>query len=336
MDISLKGLQLPRPSSSPRFLPDPVGMPRIDFGVARLRVEYLQHNWRERLIPLEELAILCKISQTAGYSRMFFRAYEIVNAKRSSMAKADIMLFDLLHLKLLLQRGAWIGAAAQVKDIEKESDWSRLLGVHSQLGAYTRRKLLIRAYSEQPNAIDIDLEVLGEDTRYQIAANDLFGQIALLYSSMSADALAKLSSKLTILRNIYYVDTENADSNEVRYEKSAIALLYLEAAAYLKWGSHDFRERVMKLLYVAHILNVRIGGNESSELNGEILNSCTEPAHRTILALAMRRDDDAIIRMREFVRQQHFSWAVAVGRNATESLSMRPKDRGKKISEIIG
>jgi hypothetical protein len=82
-------------------------------------------------------------------------------------------------------------------------------------------------------------------------------------------------------------------------------------------------------------LNTRIGGNETSELNGEILNACDDPAHRTILSLAMRRDDEAVIRMRDWVGRQYSGWAADVGRKSLQSLSLRPKDRGEKIREIF-
>jgi hypothetical protein len=157
---------------------------------------------------------------------------------------------------------------------------------------------------------------------------------------MDASALRELSVKLADLRKTYYFYTEDAEQkaqqNGIRYEKSALALVYLEAAAYLKWGAREFRERIIKLLYIAHLLNVRIGGNESSELNGEILASCEEPPLRSVLSLAMRRDDDAVIRMRDLIARQHHAWALKAGREAMESLSERPSERGRRIQEILG
>lgn len=307
----------------------------IGYGTARLRIEFLLHNYSARSLPIDDLVTLAKISQYAGYSTLFFRVYDIVERNRRAISDSDIMLFDILRLKLLLQRGDWLGAIDSVKAIEGNADGGRLLIECGQSGAFVRRKALIGAYLSKAS-IDINVKHAAESagrSRYEVAAFELFREVASLHA-VDGVSLRSMTERLAAIRAKCYSTAETAtQGDQSRNEKSAVALLFLEAAAYLKWGRRNERDRVMKLLYVAHILNVRLGGNESSELNGEILSAVTEPGHRTLLAIAMQRDDDGAILMRTLVANNE--WAQDIGTESMASFGLRPMERGERVSRLI-
>jgi hypothetical protein len=105
----------------------------------------------------------------------------------------------------------------------------------------------------------------------------------------------------------------------IRPEKAAMALLYLEAVFYLKWGDYSELRRALMCLYIAHLLNLRAGGNEASEMYGEILAACDTPAHQSLVALAMRRDAEAVRRFQAFYIR--YDWAQSVPQKVSAFLS---------------
>lgn len=332
IDVHLSGIQLNGGRRPVLNSPETVmGLPYIDFGLARMRVEFLQYNWRGKP-PLQEMATLCKICQISGFARLFLRAYSMIAAERRKIAVRDFAFFQVLSFKILIQRGAWNEARTRLQEIEAVSGWGNLLLHHHELGSLARRKMLLAAQDGERLPLRVDSRVRGEMARYEGYANELFTNIGALYGPPH-ESLSDLSQKLEGLRKRFY--TQSQQKTLMGSEKSALALLFLEAVAYLKWGPRYTRERAFKLLYLAHILNIRVGGNESSELYGEILNSCVEPSLRSLVSLAMRRDDDGVIRIREFMAGESFQWMEEFGRVALESLIMTPEQRGARISDLL-
>lgn len=336
IDVQLSDVRSPNKKVVIQETDNPMGGKHADYGIGGMRLELLQANWRNRPLPLKEVAALCRISQLAGYSRMFIRAYDKVQAIKDQIADSDLMLFDVLHLKFLVQRGSWISARRQIQDIEARPEHIAMLTKHAQVGAYRRRSMLVTAYYEQRSP-PRDWNAGTGDDGYEFTANQVFTHIASLYDAHDVPDLEELSSELARIREKYYTDANaKGVSSDIRYEKNALSLLYLEAAAYLRWAPASENERIVKLLYIAHILNSWHGGNECSDLFGEILNSCTARGHRAVLSMAMRRDDEAAIWMRNVVEQNlNPSVAAQIGQHTLESLVQTPIERGKRIEGMI-
>jgi hypothetical protein len=81
--------------------------------------------------------------------------------RQKQIADSDLILFDVLHLKFLVQRGSWISARRQIDAIESNGGFVQMLSMHSQYGAYRRRVMLVRTYESRSPPSDWNPE--GDD-----------------------------------------------------------------------------------------------------------------------------------------------------------------------------
>jgi hypothetical protein len=261
-------------------------------GVDAIKLLEFQSDAQAQNMKLGLLVALAVVSQKSGFVRSFYHYLGILD----SIDQLDESLkfrIALLRLKMDCQIGDWSEAiktylyligSTQFKTASPEEKTSIM-----------RRSLLFRT-GDRIDPTEFDISEAACDVTHMHAENktSLFKSIAESYSLSSPidnPIVLKFSQTLSTLRaNFFDQTSDSLDYFQTNAEKCAIACLFLESGIDMQAESHRIRAQGFKKLLLAHTMNVRNGGAETSETFGEILQSFKTTGIRDWISLAMRRD----------------------------------------------
>ncbi|TQN55395.1 hypothetical protein FLX27_29815 [Agrobacterium tumefaciens] len=262
-----------------------------------------------------ELLAVALAAQKSGFLRLFYSIEALLRDETKGVplsSQASIWL-QLLKLKCLSQVGDAETASHVAKSIMQSEGAEAALAEFDQYHPFRRRlglieiaqgadragfrKLAVNGFSKTPESYQ------GITYRYFLLVGAL-----MKFKRFDGKKISKIGERLKNVRRAYYslkIDDDNW--MHAHREKAAIAALFLEAAFYLK-GGRGQKAIGLRILYLAHLLNLRYGGNERSEGYGEILWASGPRYARDLIALAMRRDQQS---RRLF--QSHVAFRDAIG-----------------------
>lgn len=275
----------------------------LQAGYSHAVLTELLEDYRQGEKSLESLLVIALTAQKCGFLSLLDGIEQRLRSLDLSNAPLDLLnALDVISLKKSTQRGNMIGARRLIDKVDEQNRGEAVLienlGRIDQLKPFNRRRNLV-IISETDPAIKKQeaLESISQGSQsknYNSLTDGFFATVGLLFSLRHAASrswiLNPVSQWLRAIRQDYY---ELGDSQDLwmhaHREKAAIAALFLEAAFYLG-GSKSQRELGLNKLYIAHLFNMRFGGNERSEGYGEVIWAAQNVAVRDIVACAMRRD----------------------------------------------
>lgn len=198
-----------------------------------------------------------------------------------------------IALKIYSQIGSIKRMQSEIEFLLKEDNLFSLNRIR-QFGAVKRREAIFYSLNSLIERAEKCIKEAGDsslaDDDHYSATNHLFLEISRLTQAHSKNPNTT-SESLAIIRNKFISGSQKSEWWQTNFYKCATATLFLEAAYFLCAASFKNNlESGIKILTVAHFLNMRLGGNERSEAYGEIVKCTPDKRVKNILCLAMRDD----------------------------------------------
>ncbi len=217
------------------------------------------------------------------------------NERWASIPEEAQIRLRTIALKLYSQIGSRERMLKEINFLFEETNLLHLNMIR-QFGAAKRRQAVFFSLSSEMSSAKRcieeanDVEYKNRNIRYT-ATNSLFLEITKL--TIAGDRkLKEASESLAMIRAQYLNGKHNSEWWQTNFHKCATATLFLEASYYLcgrKYISNSL-ENGVKILTIAHLHNMRLRGNERSEVYAEIVRCTPDPKVRNIISLAMRDD----------------------------------------------
>ncbi|MGN7713688.1 hypothetical protein [Agrobacterium radiobacter] len=289
-----------------------------------------------------ELLAVALAAQKSGFLRLFYSIESLLKdaSKGAPLVGETSIWLQLLKLKCLSQVGDGETAREVANSILNAEGAEAALVKFDQYHPFRRRLGLIEiALGDDRAGFRKLIHGFSKDrTSYQGITYRYFLMVGALmkFKRFDGEQSLKLASRMAQIRQDYYsLKIDDGNWMHAHREKAAIAALFLEAAFYLK-GGRGQKAIGLRVLYLAHLLNLRYGGNERSEGYGEILWASGPRYTRDLVALAMRRDQQS----RRFF-QSHVAFRDAIGaseifRGCAEILREKsPHEQVEKINRLV-
>jgi len=315
--------------------------PFLDFGYGREAIAVLMSLYRPRKAPANTLLALAMVGQKYGFSSVFLQAeYALRNEGARLLLDNDVRL-SLFRLKHRTQVGDIVGAL-EVANRMNSDEVMQLLREIDQYCAFQRRLAICLAASGDREGFENAMARSEEDApnqddreQYQNAINLLWRHIGRLHLGEQADhfPLETIASDLSQVRNVLG-SLESKVWWQSNLEKGAVAALYLEAAFFLLHGDRRQRMGGLDRLYLASLLNVRVGGHEQSEAYGEIVTGVSGSEVREGLLLAMRTDLVAQNEFQKLVAEKNPA-SVGLVHRCLALLRSSRSARERELQELI-
>ncbi|MEP7122808.1 MAG: hypothetical protein ABJE95_17920 [Byssovorax sp.] len=287
-----------------------------------------------RVVPAMVHAIVC---QKHGYISAALSSLTKLSRPEVLRGLSDIVRTQIavIYLKVCSQVGSVHRLHKHLNALQ-ENPSQELIVRNGQFGAVMRREAIFHALSQMPDkaqeAISLAADLNKTDIHYQ-QTNVLFGEIAALPRSGEKD-LAQVSETLSRVRSSYLGSLSSGRWLQTNFEKCTLAALFLEASYYLCSGVPILIERGARTLTVAHLLNLRLGGNELSETYGEIVACTPDRRVKNVVALAMREDMTAQATFQRWVHSR-FANLPRVAQSCMGVLQLALGEREEALSKIL-
>jgi tetratricopeptide (TPR) repeat protein len=274
-----------------------------------------------------------------------------INAAKSTLAQlkqeniqgilddAQKARIGVIEVKLNSQMGSvdnLCSLVANLNQIEKRD----ILVEIEQYGAFKRRAAI---YFARLGNFEKAFECLdqanegnsGNNTQYG-KTNELFKHIVLLCQHPSTKIdLNAVSKSLSSIRKEYLGVVSPGGWYQANFERSAVATLFLEASYYLCANDVQMSEKGIRILTLAHLYNLKIGGNECAETYGEIINCTTNVRVKNLLAFAMRLDTRGQMVFQRWANNSKYKTLAKMAEHINNLFRSSIAERDFEINEIV-
>lgn len=317
--------------------------PFLDFGFGREAIAVLLSLYRQTNVPATILLALAMVGQKYGYTDVFFQAARALNFGNGSsgLSATDNIRLKLFMIKHFTQVGDFVTALDEAQRLDSEQTRQSLKDMDQYCALQRRLAICFASIGDKAKCADAiaasEKDALNQDDRqpYQRAINTLWSYIASLHLGDRADSidLTAVARELSEVRAVL----GTLESNvwwQTNFEKGALAALFAEAAFFLVHGDRRQQSAGVDRLFLAGLLNVRIGGHEHSEAYGEIVAGVSNPDVREALILAMRTDVTAQIQFQNLVGAKNPS-SIGLVHKCLALLHSSPATREAEMQKVL-
>ena len=312
--------------------------PLLDAGLGKEALAQLSAGTPENH-PLVRAIVQVMICQKHGYTSAAHSGLERLRAPGTwkRIPQEAKTRLHVIALKLFSQTGSKERMREEISHLFSENNTNHLARIR-QFGAAKRRQAiyhsLLNEFSAAEYCIDEAANHKNDHDAHYSATNALFLEISKLPTAETRKK-EQVSNSLAKIRREYLSGEDGAEWWQTNFQKCATATLFLEAAYCLCARKYrtEMLETGMKILTIAHLHNMRLGGNERSEAYGEIVKCTPDPLVRNILSLAMRDDNQAHEKFHNWIHSNFESLSLEI-RNYASTLR-HPINESEKIHWFI-
>lgn len=343
-------IQFPAPRGGRALAGDPLDVimegvrPYIDAGLGYEALSTLLSIHRKSSPPNNILLAMAMVAQKCGFIDFAHGAIDELLQRNESkgLGQEDLLRVSVVKLKYLTQVGDHCTARNLAQGLLSGQTVDMLRKI-KQFGAVNRRLAISNSAVGDFEGANTYLQAAREAEQNKIdphykQTNEIFAWIALLHQSpdLIPGGMTGMAQTLSSVRRQYIAQmATKVEWWQTNLEKCAIAAIFLEAAFYLEFGGSQYEDDGMKCLYAAHLLNVRLGGNECSETYGEIVSAIRDRTTRLMMVLAMKRDMQGQIEFHNMIMNKN-KGVQKIGDTWLDLLRCDPIGREDVVQKILG
>lgn len=263
----------------------------LDVGLGRQALSYLASATDNRNYRVVSAIAYLMVCQKSGYINAALNCLKQLKMleKSNVLSREEKFRIQSLEFKIYSQTGYTSGLSKIVESLNKYENKFHDI---EQFGAMKRREAIYYALvGNAKNALKSIRQA--KDKRHVKGGrynqtSEFFKLLSQLGSS--GFDINVVSKCLSNVRSVYLKPNLPEGEYQTNFEKSANAALFLESAYYLTSKHRDLISKGVKMLTIAHLLNLRLNGGIYSETYGEIIACTPDYRVKNLLGYAMRTD----------------------------------------------